>query len=608
MSPLEKRRADSVSKAETLNIAQRYLLCLLLFLCAVNSVWAVDPSRHISQYEHTAWRGQDGVFSGAPNTITQTADGYLWIGTQAGLVRFDGVRFVPWTPPDGQHLPSSNVTSLLGTRDGSLWIGMEGGLSHWDKRNLTNYPSSKRRINTIIEDRSGTVWFARIPEIDAAGGLCQAIGTDMRCYGGEDGIPSSSGIGTLVEDTLGNLWMGGPAEVVRWKSGTFSRFSLRGLKSNRGMDGVTSLVANSDGSLWVGIALAGRGLGLQQLAQGAWKPFVVPGLDGSTLGVQALFLDHENALWIGTYKQGIYRIHGRGVDHFYTADGLSSDSVYQFYEDHEGNLWVATPKGIDCFRDVRVATFSTREGLATPEVDSVFATQDGTVWIGGVDAFDAIHQDGVSSSVQTGKGLPGHQVTSLLEDHAGRFWVGVDNRMSIYKNGKFRRIDRPDGSPIGVVSGMTEDVDNNIWVEAYGPPRTLLRIKDLKVQEEFLLPQMPAARKVAADPKGGIWLGLMNGDLARYWHGKTEIFSFKQGEDSRVNQLVVNSDGSVLGATALGLVGWREGKQQTLTVRNGLPCDAVNAFSEDSHRALWLYTQCGLVEIAGTEMQRWWGR
>jgi ligand-binding sensor domain-containing protein len=607
VSPLKKCRADAAPKAERSNIPRWHFLSLLLLLFSVSSVWAVDPSRHISQYAHTAWRVQDGVFSGSPNAIAQTTDGYLWIGTQGGLLRFDGVRFVPWAPPDGQHLPSSNVTSLLGARDGSLWIGMEGGLSHWDKRNLTNYPSSKRRINTIIEDRSGTVWFARIPEIDAAGSLCQAIGTDIRCYGGEDGIPNSPGLGPLVEDTLGNLWMGGAAEVVRWKSGTFSRFSLSGLKSNRGMDGITSLVANSDGSLWVGIALARRGLGLQQLAQGVWKPFVMPGLDSSTLEVQTLFLDRENALWIGTFKQGVYRIHGRRVDHFYSADGLSSDSVYQFYEDHEGNLWVATPKGIDCFRDGRVATFSTREGLVTPEVDSVFAARDGTVWIGGDGALDAIREDKVSS-VQAAKGLPGHQVTSLLEDHAGRLWVGIDNRMSIYKNGKFRRIDRPDGRPIGFVSGMTEDVDNNIWVEAYGPPRTLLRIKDLKVQEEFLLPQMPAARKVAADPRGGIWLGLMNGDLARYWHGKTEIFSFKQGEDSRVNQVIVNSDGSALGATALGLVGWKEGKERTLTVRNGLPCDAVNALIEDNHRSLWLYTQCGLVEIADTEMQRWWGQ
>jgi signal transduction histidine kinase len=220
---------------------------------------------------------------------------------------------------------------------------------------------------------------------------------------------------------------------------------------------------------------------------------------------------------------------------------------------------------------------------------------------------DAIREDGISS-VQAGKGLPGNQVTSLLEDHAGRLWVGVERTMSIYKNGSFKRIDMPDGRPIGLVVGMTEDVDHNIWVEITGPPRTLIRIHDLKVQEEFPVPKMPAARKVAADPEGGIWLGLMNGDLARYRYGKTEIFPFKREEDSRVHQLIVNSDGSVLGATPLGVVGWKEGKQQTLTVRNGLPCDVVYALIEDSHRALWLYTQCGLVEIADTELQRWWGQ
>jgi ligand-binding sensor domain-containing protein len=165
----------------------------------------------------------------------------------------------------------------------------------------------------------------------------------------------------------------------------------------------------------------------------------------------------------------------------------------------------------------------------------------------------------------------------MLKDRAGLLWVGIDNTMSIYKNGMFRRIDKPDGSPIGVVVGMTEDVDHNVWVETIGPPRMLIRIQNLKVQEEFPVPRMPPARKVVADPEGGIWLGLMNGDLARYRHGKTEIFPFKHGEDSRVNQLIVNSDGSVLGATPLGVIGWKAGKQQTLTVRNGLPCDSVYA-------------------------------
>ena len=241
-------------------------------------------------------------------------------------------------------------------------------------------------------------------------------------------------------------------------------------------------------------------------------------------------------------------------------------------------------------------------------MDSVLAARDGTVWVGGDVALERLFIRDSVSSIQAGKGLPGNQVTSLLEDHAGQLWVGVDHTMSIYKNGKFRRINRRDGRPIGLAVGMTEDVDHNIWLETIGPPRTLIRIYDLKVQGEFPVPQMPPARKVEADPGGGIWLGLMNGDLARYRQGKTETFPFKHGEDSRVSQLIVNSDGSVLGATGLGLVGWKQGKQQTLTVRNGLPCDFVNALIEDSQRTLWLYTQCGLVEIAGTEMQRWWGQ
>src|SRR5260370_40241902 len=131
--------------------------------------------------------------------------------------------------------------------------------------------------------------------------------------------------------------------------------------------------------MWLG----GRGLGLQRIVQGARQPFAIPELDGSPLQVDGLFLDHENTLWIGTQNHGIYRVRGRKVDHFQSADGLSSDSVNRFYEDREGNVWVSTTRGIDCFRDVRVATFSTREGLATAEVDSGLATQAGTVWVGG---------------------------------------------------------------------------------------------------------------------------------------------------------------------------------------------------------------------------------
>ena len=119
---------------------------------------------------------------------------------------------------------------------------------------------------------------------------------------------------------------------------------------------------------------------------------------------------------------------------------------------------------------------------------------------------------------------------------------------------------------------------------------------------------MPAARQLAADPGGGIWLGLFDGDLARLRHGTVETIHFANGSDSRINELAVARDGSVLGATPHGVVGWSGGRQLTLTTRNGLPCDSVNGLVFDNRGSLWLYTQCGLVEITDADVQRIWTR
>jgi ligand-binding sensor domain-containing protein len=158
----------------------------LLLFCIANLAWAVDPGRHISQYAHTAWRIPDGVFSGPPNAIAQTADGYLWIGTPGGLVRFDGVRFVPWTPPEGKKLLSYSIFSLLAASDGSLWIGTGVGLAHWKNGDLINYPDVMGRINSIVEDHEGTVWVTRSRVRDAAGPICQVMDSKLHCYGKPD--------------------------------------------------------------------------------------------------------------------------------------------------------------------------------------------------------------------------------------------------------------------------------------------------------------------------------------------------------------------------------------------------------------------------------------
>ena len=210
-------------------------------------------------------------------------------------------------------------------------------------------------------------------------------------------------------------------------------------------------------------------------------------------------------------------------------------------------------------------------------------------------------RDGQVSYILAERGISGG-ATSFFEDHAGRLWVGIDETLSIYK-GKFRPITRKNGSPIGMVYSIAEDTENNIWVESSGP---LTRIRDFKVEEELPSAQVPAGYRVVADPKKGIWLGLVNGDLARYQDGQAEAFHFQHAVKSRVEQLTVNPDGSVLGTTASGLVGWRSGKQATLTTQNGLPCEIAYDSILDAQGDLWIYMQCGLVEIKKADLQNWW--
>ncbi len=581
------------------------LLVLIFVTISANRLVAIEPTHHVSQYVHTAWRIQDGFLNGIPTAITQTLDGYIWIGTQSGLMRFDGIRFVPWEPPNGEHLLSTRIDALVGARDGSLWIGTAGGLSHWQNNHLVNYADNPGVVPEILQSRSGAIWIAITPAKAGFGPLCEIVGSGMRCHDENEGIPSGVYF-SLSEDKDGTLWLGGDTKLVGWRNDWHRVYEPSGLKSNAGMSGFASLASSSDGELWAGMGVAGQGLGLQRLSHGEWKPFTTDKFDGTSLTIQGLLLDRENSLWVGTVKAGIYRIYNGTVEHFDSKDGLSSDYVHKFFEDHEGNLWAVTSKGIDKFHSTPVISFSPREGLGTTEVDSVLASRDGSVWVGGSQSLDVL-RDGHVTSLVSGKGLPGDQVTSLFEDRAGRLWMGIDDNLMVYEKGKFQAIRRPEATSVGLVFGITEDLAGDIWIEARGKPGPLMHIRDLKIVEFLSPPEIPGGRRLAPNPEGGIWLGLRNGDLARYREGKLETFPFKHPYDQRgVEQITVTSDGSVLGATAFGLIGRRGGKQLTLTTRNGLPCDTIYAFVSDDQGNLWLNTQCGIVEIVTASVQKWW--
>ena len=601
------QRDRNCDRAAKVRIPSRGLWALIIVAVALAaSAAALDPERAISQYGHTAWRVQDGVFNGTPNVIAQTTDGYLWIGTETELVRFDGVRFVPWTPPAGKSLPNSSIYSLLGARDGSLWIGSGSTLSRWKDDALVNYADTNGRVNAILEDQQGAIWATRSRISDGRGPLCLVEDVKLRCYGDADGIPLPYG-GSLAQDQLGNLWIETNGELCRWKPGSpATTYFVNQAELSGGGIGLWKLASGHDGSIWASINLPKVGPSLQHFIQGVWKRYILPPLLGVDPGITAVFVDRDNVLWLGTASRGIYRIFDGNTDHFGGGDGLSSDSVQSFYQDREGNLWVVTSEGIDRFHDLPVVSFTIRQGLTTDDASSVLASRDGTLWIGNLGSLDSLKGD-KTTTVRSANPVPGQKVTSLLEDHMGRLWVGVAGGLTIYEGGRFHPINRADGSALGGIVAITEDTEHTIWAEAIGTPTRLVRIQDMEVREEIAPPRLPRARSLATDLKSGIWLGLFNGDLARYRGGQLETLYKKQGSDNQpIQNLLVDADGSVWAATPKGLLHWKDGKAQTLSSENGLPCDSVISLLKDLNGSIWLYTACGVVSIVDSELEKWW--
>ncbi len=604
MRALEMRSANFAARSEKLTIPRlRSLsLSLIFLLCAFTAVWGIDPNQRMSQYAHTAWRTRDGVFNGSPVVIAQTADGYLWIGTNIGLVRFDGVRFTPWNPPPGKRLLDSRIFSLLGARDGSLWIGTGYSVTRWKNGELTSYPNLSGRIEAIVEGDQGEVWLVRTQAADQAGPLCRVKDEQFHCYGARDGIPFDSAI-QLSKDSAGEFWIGGYTELLRWTPGSSTPYFANATRRPETFASLRGFATGAEGLVWAAINRSGPVLQLEEFEHGSWASRSFPKITAKNADVTALFVDRDETLWIGTANRGVFRIRGEEVSRFGSEDGLSGDAVVRFCQDAEGSLWVVTSEGIDSFRDLKVASYSLREGLSGAGASSVVASRDGTVWVGNFGALDYLRSDKLFA-IRSGQGLPGLNVTTMFEDHSGRLWVGVDNGLWIYEEGVFRAVRHADGSLLGIVFAITEDVDHDIWVRA-GPH--LDRIHDSQLVDELDSPQISIAYTLASNPRGGILLGLVNGDLIQYRDGTTKTLASNEvGNRRQIRDLLVEADGSVWGTTLDELARWKDGVRENITTRNGLPCDGIFALVQDNSRVLWLYSQCGLIAIDRSELDAWW--
>ena len=585
-SRMEKWRANAV-------------VCLAFLLAFSTCALALDPSLDVSQYSHTAWRVRDGFGNGPLHSIAQTHDGYLWLGTESGLLRFDGARAVLWQPPRDEHLPSNVVQGLLVSRDGTLWIGTGKGLATWKDGKLAQYPELAGWIvGSLIEDHEGTVWAGGFG-VSGHGRLCAIKDGRPRCSDPGEGVQS------IYEDSKNTLWVSTFQGLWRWTQGP-EFFST-------GKTFTSGLIEDSDGGL-----LFGRANGIQRFVNGKTEAYPV-GLLARQFGVNSFLRDRDGSLWVGTFE-GLAHLHGGRADVFRQVDGLSGSTVHSVFEDREGTIWVATEGGLDRFRDFAVPTFSANQGFPAGLYGSILATRDGSLWFSTSDRLtkwknsEMTVYDRRGSTAHAGVvpgvreihdgGLPG-QVRGLYQDSRGRLWITALGGSGYLENDKFVPIKAVTGETKGSIA---EGADGDLWFSYQNALFHLVEGSRVEQMPWDTLGIKDVGGLIVGDPlQGGLWIGFPHGGIAYLRHGQIDRFYTAADGlgDGRISHLRLDPERALWVSTEGGLSRIRDGNIATLSAKNGLPCDAVHWSEEDADHSVWLYLECGLARVAPSEMSAW---
>ena len=609
--------------------ARALLLCgalLLLARCPV--AIASDPFGLPIQYTHTKWTDSAGL-KGRVYSMAQTSDGYLWLGTEFGLVRFDGIRFVPSGPAVGPSLPGAIIWSLMAARDGSLWIGTLDGLFSWHQGQLTRYPEfAEHPVFALLEDDEGTVWAG------GTAGLCSIRAKKAHCT--EIGGGPSSGlyysnesrgsvVYSLYEDGERHLWAGTESGLWQWTPGPAHRYASQIFRAPQ------ALVAGDRGMGLIAIAGAADRI-LMRTARDGLEEYAIPGVP-RLFGAESLLRDRHGVLWVGTMQNGLLRVQDGTSSWPEEKSRLSGDFISTLLEDREGSIWAGTTNGLDRFRESAVSTISANEGLSTP-VGCVLAARDGSLWVGSygglnrwnrgqvtiyrataqpvrrsISAEEPPRKSRLGTIAQiTDRELPGNAIDSLFEDPHGRIWVGTDEGTAWFENGRFHRVA---GLPKAIWIAMFADAREGVWISY--PGSGLFHVVDGSVAESVAWPWLPRGpdprlSAVVSDPlTGRLWLGFLHGGVADFKDRKVQTsFGSKEGLGSdTVWNLLIDHEGTLWAATEGGLSRIKDGRAATLTSKNGMPCDSVKWVIEDDAFSLWLNTGCGLLRIERNELNAW---
>jgi signal transduction histidine kinase/ligand-binding sensor domain-containing protein/CheY-like chemotaxis protein len=556
---------------------------------------ALDPHKALTQYVHKAWQTDQGLPQNSVQAVLQTRDGYLWFGTQEGLVRFDGEHFEIFDRSNTKALTHNDVTALFEDRLGTLWVGTYGGGLTWFKDGVfTRFnaqdPLSDEFVTALREDSRGSMWIGTRDH-----GIFAFADGRVRPVAVKDGL-SSNRVFALYEDRGGDLWVGTADGLNRLRGGNITRFSAAaGLVNPR----ITAITGDSTGALWIG-----TDGGLHQFVDGRVSgAAIMPGTP-----VRSLLFDRDRNLWIGWRGAGLSRLTGGRLTTMTATDGLSNNTPLSLFVDRERNLWVGTNGGgLNRFRDGSITTYASQEGLSTDVAVAVYEDLRGNLWFGTIDGLNRMAKDG-SIVVYTAKdGMSNIRVTSIHEDHAGDIWVATVGGLNRLRNpstspsasAKFETFTTRDGLASDSLTVVQGDRSGALWIGTDGAGLNRLengRFTTFTTADGLTSNFVTAIHE---DRSNNLWIGTRGGGLTRLSKGRFTPFTTKQGLSSNiVTSIYEDSEGVFWIATrGGGLSRLKDGRFTTFATKNGFFDDLVHQVLEDNHGNLWMSSNKGIFQV-----------
>ena len=571
---------------------QRGPLAIYLVLAAP-VLFALNPHKALTQYTRAVWTQADGLPQDTIRAMAQTADGYLWLGTDEGLTRFDGYDFVTLTKDSGS-LPSNSITALAAGSDGTLWIGTPNGLSRNLHGKFTTFTTRdglpSNDIASVLEDHNGALWVA------SGVALSRFEDGKFTSYPAQSILPVQAPR-VIYEDRQHTLWVAGLGGVVKRTGASF--VPVLGPKEIYG-EFVTSIIKDRNNGLWIG---GNKGL-IRRATDGKLTTFdSSDGLPDNL--VRALWEDRGGNLWAGT-NEGLSRLEGTRFLADSPGDGHNRDWVRCIFEDREGNLWVGMNSGLNRFRDDRFTIYGRAEGLPSDEPIAVHQDRKGEIWVGYHDDGLVAFHEGKFRIYTTRDGLPSNEIFSIRENRSGDLLIATREGLSRMHDGHFSSYVVPD--PLGrpTVFDTLEDRRGRTWAAAAGGVYRM----NTGTSSTFrnVIPSGPIVNENAVvlseDPDGSIWAGTYGAGLWRIEDDRSRRFTTEDGlGNDQIRSLYQDPDGTLwIGTFGGGLTSLHSGVFARYFAKDGLLSDNISHIDDDGKGALWLSTTRGISRVSKQQL------